>query len=104
METYSLEEERLNAQLQATQAKLSQLQQTRDDGQQMFLSAEQEAELKKFREEVFQTQQSLKEVRKSLRSDIEMLGVRLKVLNIMGIPLLVAAFGIGRGIWIKKTR
>ena len=101
---WQAEEERLNAQLQATQAKLSQLQQTRDDGQQMFLNAEQEAELKKFREEVFETQQSLKEVRKSLRSDIEMLGVRLKVLNILGIPLLVAAFGIGRGIWIKKTR
>ena len=59
---------------------------------------------KKFREEVFQTQQSLKEVRKNLRREIESLGVRLKAYNIIGIPLLVAAFGIGRGLWIKKTR
>ncbi|MDZ8119582.1 Gldg family protein [Pontiella agarivorans] len=101
---WQAEEERLNAQLQATQAKLSQLQQSRDDGQQMFLTPEQEAEVKKFRKEVFETQQSLKEVRKSLRRDIEMLGVRLKAFNILGIPLLVAAFGIGRGLWMKKTR
>jgi ABC-type uncharacterized transport system involved in gliding motility auxiliary subunit len=101
---WQAEEQRLNQQLQATQAKLSQLQRTRDDGQQMFLSPEQEAEVKKFREEVFQTQQSLKEVRKSLRRDIEMLGVRLKAMNIVAIPILVAVFGIARGLWIKKTR
>lgn len=101
---WQAEEERLNARLQATQAKLAQLQQTRDDGQQLFLSSEQEAEIKMFREEVFETQQSLKEVRKSLRRDIEMLGVRLKAVNIVGMPLLVAAFGIGRGFWMKKTR
>jgi ABC-type uncharacterized transport system involved in gliding motility auxiliary subunit len=98
------EEKRLNDQLQATQVRLSALQQTRKDGAQQFLSPEQEAEVKKFREEAFQTQQSLKEVRKNLRRDIEMLGVRLKAINIIGIPLLVAAFGIGRGLWVRKTR
>ncbi len=101
---WQAEEQRLNAQLQATQARLSALQQTKDDGQQAFLSPEQEAEIKKFREEAFQTQQSLKEVRKSLRHDIEMLGVRLKAMNIVAIPILVAIFGIARGIWMKKTR
>ena len=102
---WQAEEERLNQQLQATQARLSSLQQSRgDDGQQTFLTPEQEAEVKKFREEVFQTQQSLKEVRKNLRRDIERLGIRIKVLNILGIPLLVALFGIARGLWMKKTR
>jgi ABC-type uncharacterized transport system involved in gliding motility auxiliary subunit len=98
------EEERLNQKLQSTQQRLNALQQAKTDGQQTFLSPEQEAEVKKFREEVFQTQQSLKEVRKNLRREIEQLGVRLKVLNIAGIPLLVALFGIGRGLWMKKTR
>lgn len=101
---WQAEEQRLNEKLQATQARLSSLQQPEDDGQQIFLSPEQEAEVKTFREEVFQTQQSLKEVRKNLRRDIEMLGVRLKAINIIAIPLLVAAFGIGRGLWLKKTR
>lgn len=101
---WQAEEQRLNEKLQGVQTKLSQLQQSRDDGQQTFLSPEQETEVKKFREEVFQTQQALKEVRKNLRRDIESLGMRLKVLNILGVPLLVAVFGIVRGIWIKRTR
>jgi ABC-type uncharacterized transport system involved in gliding motility auxiliary subunit len=101
---WQAEEDRLNTQLQATQSKLAQLQQASDDGQQQFLNPEQEAEIKKFREEVFQTQQSLKEVRKSLRRNIEMLGVRLKAMNIVAIPILVALFGLGRGLWMKKTR
>ncbi|MDH3346375.1 MAG: hypothetical protein OEL75_04245, partial [Kiritimatiellaceae bacterium] len=98
------EEARLNEKLQSTQQRLYALQQTKGDGQQQFMSPEQEAEIKKFREQVFQTQQSLKEVRKNLRRDIEQLGVRLKTINLAGIPLLIALFGIGRGIWMKKTR
>ncbi len=101
---WQAEEQRLNEQLQATQMRLASLQKGRDDGAQQFLSPEQEAELKKFREEMFQTQQSLKEVRKNLRRDIEMLGVRLKALNIIGLPLLVAAFGMIRAFRMKKTR
>ena len=101
---WQTEEERLNQKLLATQQRLDTLQQTKADGQQTFLSPEQEAEVKKFREQVFQTQQALKEVRKNLRSDIEQLGASLKIINIAGIPLLVALFGIGRGLWIKKTR
>jgi ABC-type uncharacterized transport system involved in gliding motility auxiliary subunit len=101
---WAAREQQLNEQLQATQARLNALQQTREDGEQNFLSPEQEAEIKRFREEVFQTQQSLKEVRKNLRRDIESLGMRLKGLNIIGIPLLFAAYGIGRGLWMKKTR
>jgi ABC-type uncharacterized transport system involved in gliding motility auxiliary subunit len=101
---WQAEEERLNEKLQATQTRLHALQQAKDDGQQQILSPAQEAEVKKFREEVFQTQQSLKDVRKNLRREIEMLGVRLKAVNMVGIPLLVAAFGIGRGLWLKKTR
>lgn len=101
---WQAEEKRLNEQLQATQTRLSSLQQTRPDGTQQFLSPEQEQEIKKFREEAFETRQSLKEVRKNLRSDIERLGMRLKMINIACIPLLIAAFGIGRGIWLKKNR
>lgn len=101
---WQAEEQRLSQQLQETQRRLSSLQQTKDDGQQMILSPEQEAEIKTFREQVFQTQQALKEVRKNLRRDIERLGARLKVVNILGVPLLVALFGIVRGVVLKKTR
>ncbi|MGE4490225.1 MAG: Gldg family protein, partial [Kiritimatiellales bacterium] len=101
---WQAKEQQLNDKLQQTQSRLSALQQTKDDGQQMILTPEQQAEIKQFREQVFQTQQELKEVRKNLRSDIEQLGARLKVINIAGVALLVALFGIVRGIWIKKNR
>ena len=101
---WQAEEERLNDKLRATQTRLAALQQAKADGQQLTLSPEQEKEVKQFREESFQTQRALKEVRKNLRSDIESLGVRLKALNIVFIPLLVALFGIGRGLWMRKTR
>lgn len=101
---WQAEENRLNEKLQSAQARINALQRTKDDGQQMIMTPEQASEIKKFREEVFQTQQSLKEVRKNLRSDIETLGMRLKVLNIAAVPLLVALFGIFRGLWLKKTR
>lgn len=101
---WQAEENRLNEKLKSAQARINALQRTKDDGQQMIMTPEQASEIKKFREEVFQTQQSLKEVRKNLRSDIETLGMRLKVLNIAAVPLLVALFGIFRGLWLKKTR
>ncbi len=101
---WQAEEKRLNDKLKATQQRLAQLQQARGDSQQLTLSPEQQAEVKKFREETFQTQQALKEVRKNLRRDIESLGVRLKLINIALIPLLVALFGIARGLWIRKNR
>lgn len=99
------EEERLAQKLQATQSRLAALQQTQgNNDQQLMLTPEQEKEIKKFREEVFQTQQSLKEVRKNLRKDIEKLGIRLKIINILLIPLLVAIFGIWYGLKLRKTR
>ncbi len=101
---WQAEAERLNEKLKATQERISNLQQVRSDGQQQILTAEQNAEIKKFREEAFQTEQALRKVRKNLRSEIETLGMRLKVINIAGIPLLMALFGITRGLWLKKTR
>ncbi len=101
---WQAEEERLNQKLQETQQRLAALQQNKSDEQQLMLSPEQEKEIKQFREEVFQTQQALKEVRKNLRSDIEKLGMQLKAINILLIPLLVAIFGIWHGITIRRKR
>jgi ABC-type uncharacterized transport system involved in gliding motility auxiliary subunit len=103
-EKWQVEEKRLDQKLQETQSRLAALQQTKNDGEQLMLSPEQQEEIKKFREETFQTQQALKEVRKNLRSDIEKLGMRLKAINILLIPLLIAILGIWHGIRIRKTR
>ena len=97
------EELSLTAKLQETQARLRELESVKSKDQQYILSPEQKAEIGKFRNEQFQTQQQLKQVRKNLRRDIEVLGLKIKVLNIALMPALVAVFGLFRG-WHRRKQ
>ncbi|MCW7753003.1 GldG family protein [Desulfobotulus sp. H1] len=68
----------------------------------LVLSEEQEAELRRFNEEKIRINQELKEVRRNLRSDIDALGTRLTIINMLAIPLLVAGAGIVLGIQRRR--
>ena len=94
----------LEGSLQETQKKLNELQAARkDQGQQRtILSAEQQAELQKFRTKEADAKRELKEVRKDLRREIDSLENRLKWTNIAGMPALVTVFGIGLGIYKRQ--
>src|SRR5262249_45669149 len=54
------------------------------------VTAEQRAEIERFRQELSQTRNALRAVQHNLRSDIDALGGWLKLINIALIPLLVA--------------
>ena len=97
------EEEKLQQKLAAAQRRLNELQSAKSADQQLVLSPAQKAEVEQFRQERFETQRQLKEVRKNLRSSIERLGLTLKAINMAAVPLLVAAFGIGVG-WRRRNR
>ncbi len=97
------EELSLTAKLQEAQARLRELESVKSKDQQYILSPEQKAEIEKFRNEQFQTQQQLKQVRKNLRRDIEVLGLKIKALNIALMPALVAVFGLFRG-WHRRRQ
>jgi ABC-type uncharacterized transport system involved in gliding motility auxiliary subunit len=88
----------LEEEVQKTTAKLQELQKAQGGpgtkGQQI-LSAEQQAELERFRKTVAEGRLALKEVRKNLRQDAEALVFWTKVANIALMPLLVALFGLG---------
>lgn len=58
------------------------------------LTAEQQAEVEKFRKKMIDTRAELKDVRKELRADTEALEFWTKVLNIFGMPVVVAIVGI----------
>jgi ABC-type uncharacterized transport system involved in gliding motility auxiliary subunit len=93
------EVDRLEQRLSETKERLSALQQRKQDaGQKLILSDEQRQEIEKFQQEERETARQLKDVRKSLRREIETLGWWLKGLNILAVPLLVAAFGVVRGV------
>ena len=102
-ERWQEEEKNLQAKLQETQMRLNQLQTVKTEDQQFILSPEQKKEIETFRQQQFQTQQQLKEVRKNLRRDIENLGLRLKIINLALVPALVAIFGLSFG-WRRKKR
>jgi ABC-type uncharacterized transport system involved in gliding motility auxiliary subunit len=84
----------LQAQLQQTESKLTDLQRQRNDQTSIMLSPEQEAELKRFTTEKTRVRKELRETQRGLDVDINRLYSWLKIINIAVAPLLVAIAGI----------
>jgi ABC-type uncharacterized transport system involved in gliding motility auxiliary subunit len=84
----------LQAELQQTETKLTELQGKRNDQSSMMLSPEQEAELKKFVAEKARVRKELRETQRGLDVEINRLETWLKVLNIAVAPLIVALAGV----------
>lgn len=85
----------LEESLNEAQTKLNELQQKKEAGQQRFiLSPEQQQALESFRKKQAEVKKELKEVRRSLRSEIDSLENRIKWIDIAGMPLLVAVSGL----------
>ena len=84
----------LQAELQQTETKLTQLQSKRNDQSSLMLSPEQEAELKKFVAEKARVRRELRETQRGLDVDINRLDSWLKVINIAVAPLCVAVAGV----------
>lgn len=84
----------LQAELQQTETKLTQLQSKRNDQSSLMLSPEQEAELKRFVAEKARVRRELRETQRGLDVDINRLNSWLKVINIAIGPLCVAVAGV----------
>src|SRR6056297_3447698 len=82
-------EQRLEAELRETENRLTQLQQGRGDSDLSILTPEQEAEIDRFMEQRLEIRQQLRQVRRELDEEIEALGTRIKIINVMLVPLLV---------------
>lgn len=91
---WMLQEKALQQQLEATQERLSALQSRKDQNQRYILSPEQEQEIRRFKDEQSRTQRELKQVRKNLREGIERLGMKVKAINILLVPILVGLAGM----------
>ena len=90
---YRAKEQELLSKLADLQQKLATLQVASDD--EAALSSAQQQELEAFRAQLLDTRRELREVRYALRSDVEMLQDRLRLFNILAMPLLVALIAIG---------
>ncbi len=108
---YLAEEQRLEQELKQTEARLAQMERPSSAGMplpeggagQSFISAEQEREIARAREQIAQTRAALREVQRSLREDVDRLAATLRFINIGLMPLIVALAALLFG-WIRRQR
>jgi len=99
---YQAELQKLEEKKNETQRKLSELQSKKDPKQRFALSPEQAAEIERYKKEQVETNKRLKEVRKQLRRREEKLETTLKLVNILVMPGVVTAMGIGLALYNRK--
>lgn len=93
-ERWKAEEEKLSNELQNLENKLTELYKQKSEGDHSSLAAASQEEIQKFRQEEADVRTRRRLVRQRLREDIESLGRRLIVLNLLVVPGAVSCLGI----------
>jgi ABC-type uncharacterized transport system involved in gliding motility auxiliary subunit len=101
---FRVKEQELQAELSETERQLAELQRARTDQGSTMLSAEQQGTLQRFQQEKLRIRTDLRQVRRQLDADIQSLGARLKLLNIIGMPLLLTIAAAGFAWWRARRR
>jgi ABC-type uncharacterized transport system involved in gliding motility auxiliary subunit len=91
----------LESELKATERKLADLQVKRADQRTLALSADQQAEIKRFLAEKTRIRKELRETERGLDADIDRLENWLKIINIGLVPLLVSIAGM---VYLARRR
>ena len=84
----------MQTRLADTEKKLAELERVRGKKDKALFSPAQEKELESFQQEKLTIRKQLREVQHQLDKDIEELGTRLKLINILLMPLLVCLFAL----------
>lgn len=95
-------EKELNAELTETERKLNEIQRARAEDSSALLTAAQSTELERFQAQKLRIRKDLREVRRQLDADIEALGNRLRVINILLVPLAVGLLALGFAAWRRR--
>jgi ABC-type uncharacterized transport system involved in gliding motility auxiliary subunit len=82
-------EKRLQKELKETEKTLANIQSQRQDSELAVLNSDQQKELQKFLARKAQIRSQLRQVQHDLNKDIKALGMRLKFINIVLVPLLI---------------
>jgi len=97
-EQFRDKERQLQAKLEETENKISQLQQERDAAGDLLLSPAQREAIETFRDEQIKIRKELRTVQHDLQKNIQRLGTQLKFINIGSIPLLIGLFAVGLSV------
>ena len=82
------------------QTKLQELQSQKAQGSELYLSPEQEAEIKKLREQQVEYARLVREQEKELRREKDKLAGKITLLNVAAMPALVILTGLG--LFLKR--
>lgn len=97
-------EKELLDKLQETDQKIRSLQTQKQAGNAIILSAEQQQEIERFREEKIKIRKELRQVQHELQKDIERLEMHLQFYNIGLMPLLIGIGGIGLSVYRGRRK
>ncbi len=97
-------EERLQGELEETERTLTEMQSLRQDGELTVLTSEQEDEVQRFVDRKLQIRSELRQVQHDLSRDIEILGMRLKFINIVLVPVLIVIVALVFGQIRRRRR
>ena len=97
-------EQRLQAELEETERKLTEMQSARQDGELTVLTPAQQDEVQRFVDRKLQIRSELRQVQHDLSRDIEALGMRLKFINIVLMPMLIIIAALVFGQMRRRRR
>ena len=104
-ESLRAKEVELQGELAATEQKLVELQSHRQDRGSLALTPEQQRALDRFQQEKVRIRKELRGVRRGLDEQIALLGTRLKLVNVLAIPLLLSAAAlVGAALRWRRRR
>jgi len=103
-ERFRAKEQELQQELSDTERKLTELQSAKSKDQAQILSPEQKGELDNFLKRKLEIRKELRGVRRQLDAEIESLGTRLKIVNIVLMPLLVSLAALAFAWWRRQRR
>jgi len=91
-------EDELQKRISETQQQITSMQQQKTPDQMLLLTPEQQAQLERLQQEVIDARKELRQVQFSLREDVEALGHRLMLLNVLVWPIVVAVAAVFLGV------
>ena len=102
---FRAKEQELIAQLEETERRLVELEESNQGNDTLIITDAQRDELVGFRQERVRIRKELREVRRRLRADIETLESRIKFANIGLVPILIGLSGLVAGLaQIRRRR
>ncbi|MBC8026795.1 MAG: Gldg family protein [Steroidobacteraceae bacterium] len=97
-------EQQLEQQLQQTEEQLAKLQTSQPGGNEAILSPEAAQAIERFQQEKLRIRKELRAVKAGLENDIKSLGTKLKLVNILIVPVVFTLLALLVNAWHKRRR